>query len=122
MTPLRFYEYGRQSYGYRPIDADAEFMIGEYNDDVGVGEGGEFKITLQSLGGELLPQLHVFGDATGSLMRAIAAGLLTQLDGCAVSPDEFSERLSGLGFEDVSEYPIGSGPRECPCCGRRVEA
>lgn len=129
---LSFYDHHRQTYGHMPIDTAAEFMIGDYGEpgeDCGVGQGGEFKLTLIELSSgarsfgrtetRLHPHLEVFGDATGSLRAAIAAGLLESME-TVQHRDELARRLMSIGIPDRSAYPIGSGDPLCPCCKQPV--
>lgn len=106
--PLRFYDVARQSYAADvPFEDAGEFMIGDYDDD-GVGRDGEFKIVLRDLHrrGGLSPQVCAFGDATGSLQRAIDAELLGAITADVATPDEFTRRLLALGFIDKSHQPL----------------
>ena len=126
---LAFYDHFRQSYGHLPIEDDAEFMIGDYGPTGGggVGEGGEFKVTLIALGNDwrdrrkLTPHLHVFGDALGSLERALTMGLGDLLQETYGSADAFSRALIASGFRDQSAHPIGHKPN-CQCCGQPVQS
>lgn len=117
---LSFYDHHRQRYGDQAIKHEAEFMVGDYgrlNEDQGLDWGGEFKIALIKLGwqGELHPHLEVFGDATGSLQAAIAAGLLPLLEPVK-DRDEFARRLLSIGLRDRSDRPM-EGVARCPHCG-----
>lgn len=120
MITLSFYDHARQPYAHVPIDDAAEFMVGDYGQD-GSGTLGEFRITLVELptGAPsrrgLAPKLHVFGDGTKALQAAVAAGLFGALGWCD-SADEFAERLIALGFDDKSEFAIGSAPARCSTC------
>lgn len=58
---------------------------------------GEFKVSLIDLEGVLYPHLEAFGEAAGSLRRALDAGLLDVL-GPVADHGEFTRRLLSLGM------------------------
>ena len=110
--PLRFYDHSCQRYADKvPLGNAGEFLIGDYNGDGTVSDDGEFKIALldMTVNGRwgLYPHLEAFGDATGSLGRAIDAGLLDALArGPVEKPEEFVPRLLEMGFVDLSDRPL----------------
>jgi hypothetical protein len=89
--------------------------IGDYNGDGTVSDDGEFKVVLidMTVNGRwgLYPHLEAFGDGTGSLRRAIDAGLLDALAAPVERPDQFASRLLRSGFVDLSDRPLATQGR-----------
>src|SRR4051812_26362553 len=95
---LSFYDSHRQGYGSVCAPTfPGEFMIGDYSDEGGVSEGGEFAIYLHDLGmydRSLSAQIRAFDDSGGSLKKFLATGAWDVI--CALkiqSRDEVSEIL-----------------------------
>jgi hypothetical protein len=118
---LRFIDHRRQRYAEKvPIAEAGEFIIGSYRDDGSLSEDGEFRVTLLALGSgrrwAMCPHLESFGEGTGALRRAIAAGLLDALAPVAGN-DEFARRLLSIGILDGSDEPL---PPACPDGARQA--
>lgn len=110
-TPLRFIDHHRLRYvGDLPLAGEGMFIIGTRADDGGLGEDGEFRVTLVRLTHAprprgLYPRVEAFGDGAGALRRAVEAGLLDALDAVG-SREEFSRRLLAIGMVDGSDEPL----------------
>lgn len=109
--PLTFIDHHRQDYAEQvPVSHEGEFLIGDYGDDQGVGELGEFKVVLHYLGdkrGMLVPQLCVFGDGSAAfaVLLVLAGGDLARLLRPVAGRDGFSRRLLDLGIRNASHTP-----------------
>lgn len=111
MIKLSFYDHERQRYALDvPLRGErviAEMMIGDYQTEHdgggGVRDGGEFAIVLID---HIGPQLHVFGDAMGSLRKFLDTGGEQIMEEDYRDHIALSEALIEMGIEDRSDNPL----------------
>lgn len=133
--PLAFYDHDRMSFAELPLHGPhiAEFNIGDYdNENSGVGEMGEFKVSLHDFSGvggkqpfttPVSIKVSVFADALPALRHMMALGSVMEIEPFAdiegVSNTEearraFSRRLLDLQLLDTSDRALDAPPPKIP--------
>lgn len=88
---------------YKNIISTPSISIGMYQDDGSTT--GEFSISWEELGGELVPRINMYDDAW-DLFKTMAElfSALPEMNDTKPSPDGVIKLLKSLGYKDLTKY------------------